>query len=109
MISVRGTTREADQSVAPPTSMYSMKRISAPTRPAYSTSAGSSSSFSPRMTTVSSFTVLNARAAAAMPASTASRSRDRDRRKNRPASRVSRLTVTRSRPAARRASACPAR
>ncbi len=46
-------TRLGSQRVAPPTSMYSMKRTSAGTDVANSTRSTSSSSLTPRMTTVS--------------------------------------------------------
>ncbi len=50
--------------VAPPTSMYSMKRISAPSRAASCTSDSTSSSLTPRMTTVSILNPGKTRAAA---------------------------------------------
>ena len=50
---LRDTTCDIDQCVAPPTSMYSMKRTSAPRAFANSSSGISSSSLTPRMTTVS--------------------------------------------------------
>ena len=59
-----------DQWVAPPTSMYSMKRTSAPTDFPNSMSGTSSSSLRFRMTTVSIFSEAKpARDAASMPAS----------------------------------------
>ena len=69
-ISSRETTVDASQCVAPGTSMYSMKRISAPRAPAYVTSASTSSSLTPRIRTVSSFIDPKASMAASMPAST---------------------------------------
>jgi hypothetical protein len=47
------TTRAGDHFVAPPTSMYSMNRTSAPADFPYSTKSTSSSSFTPLMTTAS--------------------------------------------------------
>src|SRR3989442_4354181 len=61
-------TLSIDQSVAPPTSMYSMKRTSPPTRLPYSIRSTSSSSLYPRMATVSNFSPLNpTRTALSMP------------------------------------------
>ena len=54
-MSAREKTLSIDHCVAPPTSMYSMKRTSAPTRFPYSNRSTSSSSLVPRMTTVSIF------------------------------------------------------
>ncbi len=62
------TTRSGDQRLAPPTSMYSMNRTSALTERPYSIRATSSSSLTPRMTTVSILSWPKARYAAAMPA-----------------------------------------
>ncbi len=76
-ISCRDTTRSIDQCVAPPTSMYSMKRTSAPWRRPNSSSATSSSSLTPRITTVSILSPGKSGAAAAMPASTRSSSSER--------------------------------
>ena len=68
----RARRARGDQRVAPPTSMYSMKRTSAVDRPCRTRSAStSSSSLTPRMTTVSILRPAeDARAAASMPAST---------------------------------------
>ena len=64
-------TLSIDQRVAPPTSMYSMKRTSAPNGRANSIRSTSSSSLVPRMTTVSILSGETRRASAAsMPAST---------------------------------------
>ena len=59
-ISARLTTWSIDQCVAPPTSMYSMKRTSAGAVRPNSIRSASSSSLTPRMTTVSSFVPLEA-------------------------------------------------
>ena len=58
----------ATSGVAPPTSMYSMKRTSASTARPYSIRSTSSSSLTPRMTTVSILSRPKTRRAAAMPA-----------------------------------------
>ena len=55
----RDTTLSIDQRVAPPTSMYSMKRTSAGTLRRTRSGRPSSSSLTPRMTTVSSFVSVN--------------------------------------------------
>src|SRR4030095_12313269 len=68
-ISARLTTCSIVQCVAPPTSMYSMKRTSAGAVLPNSLRSASSSSLTPRMTTVSSFVPLKPTAgSAAMPA-----------------------------------------
>ena len=102
-ISARETTAAGVQRVAPPTSMYSMNRTSAPIPRPKSTSAGSSSSLTPRRTTVSIFSASNpASAAASRPRRTAPWRSRRVSRRKRSARSVSRLTVSRWRPAARR-------
>src|SRR5712692_5156111 len=89
-----------DQRVAPPTSMYSMKRTSAATRLPNSMRSTSSSSFTPRITTVSSFVpVKPARVTVWMPSRTWAWLWRRVSAANRSARRVSRLTVTRWSPA----------
>ncbi len=70
-ISACDTTCSRDQRVAPPTSMYSMNRTSAPAPRAYSSNGSTSSSLNPRMTTAFSLTLANPAATAeATPAST---------------------------------------
>ncbi len=87
--------------------MYSMNRTSAFTAPAYSTRSTSSSSFTPRMTTVSSLRPGQpSRATVSMPSSTRAWLLRRVRNRKRSGRNVSRLTVTRWRPAARRLAAC---
>ena len=80
--------------------MYSMKRISAPSRAASCTRGPISSSFTPRMSTVSILKPGNTRAAASSPSRTRGSSSDRVSAVNRAASSVSRLTVIRCSPAA---------
>ena len=75
--------------------MYSMKRTSAPCVAPYSMSATSSSSLTPRMTTVSIFSPGKSGAASPMPATTRSSSSERVSALKRAASSVSRLTVSR--------------
>ena len=92
-----------DQRVAPPTSMYSMKRTSAPTPSPNSSRATSSSSLTPRMTTVSILSASKpALDAASIPREDGGELVEaRERGGSGRASSVSRLTVTRCRPALR--------
>ena len=64
MISAWLTTSFIDHRVAPPTSIYSMKRTSAPTRFPNSSRSTNSSSLNPRITTELIFTLANPDAAA---------------------------------------------
>ena len=105
-MSRRGSTSSIDQRVAPPTSMYSMKRTSAFKRRPYSSIGSSSSSLTPRITTVSILTLSNpAAAAASRPRRTSAWRSKRVRALKRSGCKVSRLTVMRGRPAARSAEA----
>ncbi len=103
-IRTRGMTFSMDQWVAPPTSMYSMKRTSAGTVLPNSMRSTSSSSLTPRITTLSS--LVSAKPAcgtarmAAITRSCPSRLVSARKRSGR---NVSRLTVSRRRPAARSA------
>ncbi len=107
----RETTAPGDHRVAPPTSMYSMKRSSASKRAAKSSNGTSSPSLTPLMTTVS---ILRPRAnptrwASARPVSTAPWLLRRVSCANFVGESVSRLTVRRCRPASLSACACSAR
>ena len=89
--------------------MYSMKRTSAGARRPNSIRSASSSSLTPRMTTVSIFVpVKPARATEAMPSSTWACVFRRVSAAKRSGRSVSRLTVTRWRPASFSAAACSA-
>ncbi len=95
------------QRVAPPTSMYSMKRTSAPRSLAKSIKSLSSSSLYSRITTVLILRGFNPpSAAASIPSSTSWRRSRRVSCSNRCGRSVSRLTLTRSSPALRSDSAC---
>ena len=101
-ISRRETTASGVQRVAPPTSMYSMNRTSAPTPLAYSISGTISSSLTPRITTVSSLSDVEARGGGRVDTRAAPRASSSIRVSARKRSRssVSRLTVMRWSPAA---------
>ena len=93
-------TRSGRHPVAPPTSMYSMKRTSPRWSEANSKRSTSSSSLNPRITTVSSFSGRSPAAfAAVIPSRTASSPSRRVSERNRSGRKVSRLTVIRCRPA----------
>ena len=98
-MSSRETTCDIDQLVAPPTSMYSMNRSSAPRAFANSSSGMISSSLTPRITTVSILKPGNVSTAASMPASTRGSSSNRASLTKRSRCSVSRLIVSRCRPA----------
>ncbi len=85
--------------------MYSMKRTSAPKRRPNSSRSISSSSLTPRMTTVSILKPGNSGAAVSMPSRTRSSSSYRVRSRKRCGLSVSRLTVRRWSPASRTACA----
>src|SRR5260370_34522519 len=105
-ISCWDTTWSGDQRVAPPTSMYSMKRTSASCVRANSIRSPSSSSLTPRITTAFSLIFPSpAWRAATIPAITSAWRALFANARIRSGRKVSRLTVTRCRPAARRAAA----
>ena len=106
-ISRRENTCSGDHAVAPPTSMYSMNRTSASCARANSMRSTSSSSFTPRMTTVLILSRSKPVArAATMPARTSACRSVRAISRIRSGRRVSRLTVMRPRPALRNSTAC---
>jgi len=99
-ISALEKTLSVDQWVAPPTSMYSMNRTSALICLPNSSRSTSSSSLTPRMMTLSIFNPLKpARWAALIPFSTFAWESFRVSAIKRSGRSVSRLTVTRCRPA----------
>ena len=101
-ISVCGTTFSGDHRVAPPTSMYSMNRTSAPADFPNAIRSGSSSSLKPRITRAFSLIRSNpALEAASMPRRTSACESRPVNRRNRSGRSVSRLTVMRCSPAVR--------
>ena len=103
-ISAAGTTSSSCQPLLVPTSMYSMKRRMVPVPRNRSAMSAIESSLTPRWTTMFTLTGRPAAAAASMPSSTrCTGKRTSFIRWNTSSSSESRLTVIRSRPAARSA------
>src|SRR5438094_467162 len=100
------TTSSSRQPFVEPTSMYSMKRRTRPEPRKCSASASTSPSFAPRLTTALTLTGSPAATAASIPSSTRCTGKSTSfMARNASSSSESRLTVTRSRPAAERLAA----